>query len=556
MKMPRLLAGRQRLVLARLLANGVAQALCAIGLATLIRTVVDHVLLGAAAPDVSLLAGEIGGGFACVAILAVLRRRERIDREMLAQTHAHRLRRALYARLNATPVADLVGMRRGGVLLRFLGDLTAITQWVSMGLARLGVASLTIVITLAVLAFKSPLLVLTVGVVLVAGTAATFAMGRWMDGTVDRARNRRAIVANNITEQLSALPVVRAFGQGTREEKRLLKQSRGLRGALIDRSRAIGSINAVADATGTVATLSALLVGILAVAGGQATPGSVIALTTLTGMLATPSRDLGKVYEYWRRARASQRKIASFLAGVSSQRDENAPALAAGQGKLELRGLGIPGVIADLDVVAEPGSHVALTGAAGTGKSLLIRIAAGLAAPTSGHVLLDEQDIASCNVESLRAAIGVVSSDLPLLRGTLASNLRYAWPDAPDREVDRILPISGVDALVRQLPAGLDTPITEGGRNLSVGQRQRVTLARALLRHPRLLLVDDSDAASDAEFRGLLLRLLADFRGTIIMVTQDPVLLAAVDTHWQLLDGRLEVTRQPRRDRDRKIVSI
>ncbi len=556
MKMPRLLAGRQRLVLARLLANGVAQALCAIGLATLIRTVVDHVLLGAAAPDVSLLAGEIGGGFACVAILAVLRRRERIDREMLAQTHAHRLRRALYARLNATPVADLVGMRRGGVLLRFLGDLTAITQWVSMGLARLGVASLTIVITLAVLAFKSPLLVLTVGVVLVAGTAATFAMGRWMDGTVDRARNRRAIVANNITEQLSALPVVRAFGQGTREEKRLLKQSRGLRGALIDRSRAIGSINAVADATGTVATLSALLVGILAVAGGQATPGSVIALTTLTGMLATPSRDLGKVYEYWRRARASQRKIASFLAGVSSQRDENAPALAAGQGKLELRGLGIPGVIADLDVVAEPGSHVALTGAAGTGKSLLIRIAAGLAAPTSGHVLLDEQDIASCNVESLRAAIGVVSSDLPLLRGTLASNLRYAWPDAPDREVDRILPISGVDALVRQLPAGLDTPITEGGRNLSVGQRQRVTLARALLRHPRLLLVDDSDAASDAEFRGLLLRLLADFRGTIIMVTQDPVLLTAVDTHWQLLDGRLEVTRQPRRDRDRKIVSI
>lgn len=554
--MPRLLAGRQRLVLARLLANGIAQALCAIGLAWLIRTVVDHVLLGDASPDFSRLAGEIGGGFACVAILAVLRRRERIDREMLAQTHAHRLRRALYARLNATPVAELVGMRRGGVLLRFLGDLSAITQWVSMGLARLGVASLTIVITLAVLAVSSPLMVLTVGVVLVAGTAATFAMGRWMDDTVDRARNRRAVVANNITEKLSALSVVQAFGQGTSEEKRLLKQSRGLRRALIDRSRAIGSINAVADATGTVATLSALLVGILAVAGGQATPGSVIAMTTLTGMLASPSRDLGKVYEYWRRARASQRKIESFLAGVAPRKDENAPALAAGRGKLELVGVDVPGVVTDLSLVVEPGSHVALTGAAGTGKSRLIQIAAGLAAPTAGRVLLDGQDIATCNSESLRAAIGVVSADLPLLRGSLGSNLRYAWPDAPESALERILPMSGVDTLLCQLPTGFDTPIAEGGRNLSVGQRQRVTLARALLRQPRLLLLDDSDTASDGEFRGLLLRLLAEFPGTIIIVTQDPGLLAAVDMRWQLQDGRLEVVRPVRRDGDRKIVSL
>ncbi|MEQ1800767.1 MAG: ABC transporter ATP-binding protein [Gammaproteobacteria bacterium] len=556
MRLPRLLAGRQRLVLARLLANGVAQAACAIGLAWLIRTVVDHVLLGGARPELSRMVTEITGGFAVVSVLALLRRRERIDREILAQTHAHRLRRALYACLNATPAEELAGMRRGGILLRFLGDLTAITQWVGMGLARLGVASLTIVATLAVLAASSPLMVLAVSVVLVLGTGATFAMGRWMDGTVDRARNRRAIVANNITEKLSALLVVRAFGQAAREEKRLLKQSRSLRGALIDRSRAIGSINAIAEATGTLATLSALLVGILAVAGGQATPGDVVAMTTLTGMLAMPSRDLGKVYEYWRRAQASQRKLEGFLSGVRARNESNSPALGPGPGRLEFDSVGFPGVLADLTVAVEPGSRIAVSGAAGSGKSLLMQIAAGLTVPREGRVLLDGQDVATCTSDSLRAAVGVVSADLPLLRGTLDSNLRYAWPEAPASALERILPLSGVDTLVQQLPGGLDSRVAEGGRNLSAGQRQRVALARALLRQPRLLLLDDIDTASDADYRGLLRRLLADFPGTLILVTQDPVLLAAVDTQWRLQDGRLEVSQSWRRDGDRKIVSL
>lgn len=554
--MPRLLAGRQRLVLARLIINGTGQALCAIGLAWLIRTVVDQVLVGGAHPVLGRLLAEVGGGVAIVSVLALLRRRERIDREILAQTHAHRLRRALYARLDATAVADLVGMRRGGILLRFLGDLSAITQWVGMGLARLGVASLTIVITLGVLATSSPMMVLAVSVVLLAGTAATFAMGRWMDGTVDRARQRRAIVANNITEKLSALLVVRAFGQGNREEKRLLKQSRGLRSALIDRARAIGSINAVAEATGTLATLSALLVGILAVSRGQATPGDVIATATLTGMLAMPSRDLGKVYEYWRRARVSERKLAGFLSGVRPRNDEGAPALGIGPGRLELAGIGFPGVLAGVTATVEAGGRVAVSGAAGSGKSLLIQIAAGLTSPQEGQVLLDGQDVATCNSASVRAAIGVVSADLPLLRGTVESNLRYAWPDAPWTAIEQVLPASGLDSLIQQLPGGLEAPVAEGGRNLSAGQRQRISLARAVLRQPRLLLLDDIDTASDAGYRELLQRLLADFAGTVILVTQDPALLAAVDSRWHLKDGHLEVTRSWHRDSDRNVVSL
>lgn len=554
--MPRLLAGRQRLVLGRLLLNGVGQAACALGLGWLIRSVVDQVLAAGATAGAPHLLAETAGAFAIVAVLALLRRRERIDREILAQTHAHRLRRALHARLNATPAAELTGMRRGGVLLRFLGDLSAITQWVGLGLARLGVAALTVVVTLAALAFVSPTTVLAVGGVLLGGAAATFAMGRWMDDTVDRARRRRTVVANNITEKLSSLLVVRAFGQVGREEKRLLRQSRGLRNALIDRSRAIGAINAVAEATGTLATVTALVVGILAVSRGEATPGGVVAMITLTGLLAMPSRDLGKVYEYWRRARLSERKLAAFLAGVRLRDDDQAPALAAGPGRLELAGVGFPGVFTDVTVTAEPGSRVAITGPAGSGKSLLVQVASGLVAPGAGRVLLDGQDLAACKGASVRAAIGVVSADLPLLRGTLGTNLRYAWPDAPASAVGSALRQSGLAGLLPRFPAGLESPVAEGGRNLSAGQRRRVALARALLRRPRLLLLDDGDGPADAEYREILRSLLADYPGTILLVTGDAGLAAAADARWHLSGGQLAVAPSRSRTDDRKVVPL
>ena len=554
--MPRLLAGRQRLVLARLLANGVGQAACALGLGWLIRSVVDQVLAAGATATTPDLLAETGGAFLTVAVLALLRRRERIDREILAQTHAHRLRRALHARLNATPAGELTGMRRGGVLLRFLGDLSAITQWVGLGLARLGVAALTVVVTLAALAFVSPATVLAVGAVLVGGAAATFAMGRWMDSTVDRARHRRTVVANNITEKLSSLLVVRAFGQVTREEKRLLRQSRGLRNALIDRARAIGAINAVAEATGTLATLTALVVGILAVSRGEATPGGVVAMITLTGLLAMPSRDLGKVYEYWRRARLSERKLAAFLAGVRVRSDEAAPSLAAGPGRLELAGVGVPGVFTAVTATAEPGARIAITGAAGSGKSLLVQLAAGLVVPGEGRVLLDGQDLAASRAASVRAAIGVASADLPLLRGTLGTNLRYAWPDAPASAIGSALRHSGLAELLSQFPAGLEAPVAEGGRNLSAGQRRRVALARALVRRPRLLLLDDGDAPADASYRETIRILFADYPGTILLVTGDPALVAAADSRWHLEGGRLAVASPAARTADRKVVPL
>jgi ABC-type multidrug transport system fused ATPase/permease subunit len=261
---------------------------------------------------------------------------------------------------------------------------------------------------------------------------------------------------------------------------------------------------------------------------------------TIVGLLVPALRDLGRVYEYWHDAQVSSKKIRQFIKTPTLVNEmADAPDLTPGQGRLQFVDVSLSGAVNGVRAIAEPDAVVALLGPNGAGKSTLLSLAARLIDPDDGKIVLDDQDLAKHSLTSVRRAIGMVSSDLPLLRGTIDKNLRYRWPDAPVEEIERVKALCEIDKVLAELPAGEQTRVREGGSNLSLGQRQRIALGRALLGNPSILLLDEADAHLDHESIALLVRILAEYRGTVLLVTHNVDLLAAADFIWRMEDGQL-----------------
>lgn len=536
---PPIVKGRCAGLLVRLIANGIFQSAIMVGTAVLMKSVFDHFMGPARAPAADL--GLYAAGFAAAAlVLAALRMLERVDAERLGQEYTHEVRMGLFQHLGDLSPRLLQRRSRGGVLLRFVGDLTALKQWVSQGLARLMVAGVTTFGTVAALAFINVELALLVGAALTAGTVAVLALGGWLQKEVRDVRRRRARLAGNVNEKIAMLGVIQVHGQLQRERCRVERQSGRLMKAMINRAKAIGALRGVIELTTGMASAGAVLLGAVLVGAGRATPGTVVAAMSVVGLLVPALRDLGRVQEFWQGVLVAWEKIDDFLALPSEMKEiASAPRLAAGPGRLEFADVSVKGALYGFSAAAEAGQRVAIVGPNGAGKSTLLALAARLVAPDAGRVLLDGQDIGRLGVDSLRREVGVVSRDLPLLRGTVDRNLRYRWPEAPEEALAWVRALCGIDELLAELPEGGESRVTEDGANLSLGQRQRLALARALLGGPRLLLLDEIDANLDPRAGAVLQRILREYPSTLLMVSHRLDWVAMADCVWHVGKGTL-----------------
>lgn len=548
MILPRLSADGRGWTLAGLIINGLLQAAATIATALLIRAVFDGFITPAGAPaETGILwlgAGLIGAAVAA----ALLRLRERIDAERLGQDYVYQVRGLMFDQLARLVPRALQQRSRGGILLRFTGDLAAIRQWISLGIARLSVAGVVTVGTLALLALLNLRLALLVGVALVCGAGIAFLLGRPLEAKVREARKRQGYLAGNINEKVASIAVVQVHNQGDRERRRLDRQSRRLRSALLGRARWAGSVRAVSEATARLATSAALLLGAAEVARGAATPGTVVAAMTVVGLLVPPIRDLGRAFEYWKKARVSRSQLEGFFAiPYLVKEKKGAVRLRRGKGRLTFDRVSLSPAVRRISATAEPGSTIAIVGANGAGKSTLLWLAARLLDPDKGRILLDDQPLSGVRLASLRRAIGIVGPGLPLLRGTVASNLRYRDPRASAAEVARVTRLCGVDEVLAELPDGAETRLADEGSNLSVGQRHRIALARGMLGEPRLLLLDEPDANLDPRSLAAFREVLRNYPHTVLMVTHDIDSLLCADEVWCLEQGRLVESGKPRR---------
>jgi ABC-type bacteriocin/lantibiotic exporter with double-glycine peptidase domain len=291
--------------------------------------------------------------------------------------------------------------------------------------------------------------------------------------------------------------------------------------------------------------LGVLGLGLYEVAAGRATTGLVVAALSIEGVLASPMHEISRVLDYWQAARISKEKLEGFLALPGPERAKaQVRRRRRGQGTLRFDHVSVRDSLVDVDVEATAGRKIAIVGPNGSGKSSLLALAAGLIAPDRGRVRLDRRDLDRLRPRDLRRSVGMVGPDLPMLRGSLRMNLCYRPVKVTDEELERVCVLCGVDEILAGLPLGLDTRIREGGMELSLGQRQRLALARALVGTPDLLLLDEIGANLDEAARAALERVLAIYPGTLLIATHDERLAARADEVWHLDGGRLkEVTR-------------
>ena len=540
MRLPAIIKGHRLKLFVRLVANGMFQAVLAVGSVLLIRFAFDRLITAVHISPFPLMLWVASGLLMAAGCMAWLHIFERIDAERMGQDYVHRIRMMLFDHMSELTPRALQKRSRGAIVLRFVGDLNALKNWVSLGLVRVTVAGVTTMIAALALSFINWVLALGVAIFFSMGAVYALSLGKPLREAVKESRRWRSYLASNVNEKVASMAVVQAFGQSDRERRRIRRQSRNLQGAMIDRARKVGLLRAVTQGTIALASGAVLLLGAKEVAAGRATPGTVVAAITIVGLLAPLLRDLGRVYEYWQGARVSSKKIEEFLNTPALVTEvASAPDLKPGPGRLEFVEVGLSGSLRGLNAVAEPGTRVALVGPNGAGKSTLLWLACRLLDPDEGGILLDGQDLSKHTLSSVRRAISMASLDLPLIRGTVDKNLRYRWPDAPAEEIARVRALCEIDKMEAEMVQGDQTRLTEGGSNLSIGQRQRIVLARALLGNPSILLLDEADTHLDDEANRVLDKVVAEYQGTIIMATHRLERLAQADLIWRLENGAL-----------------
>ncbi len=318
-----------------------------------------------------------------------------------------------------------------------------------------------------------------------------------------------------LREQITGIRVVRAFAREPEETVRFAEANQSLTDTSLRSGRLMASMFPTVMFIINASSIAVLWVGANRIGAGEMQLGSLIAyLSYLVQILMAVVMATFMVSMIPRAAVAADR-IQEVLLTPSSVTAAEHPVMAVlERGTLEMRGVGFhyPGaehaVLSDISLRIEAGQTTAIVGSTGAGKSTLVNLVPRLFDATSGSVLVDGVDVRELDPDLLWSKVGYVPQKPYLFSGTVASNLRYGRPDATDDELWAALEVAQAGDFVRAMPAGLDSEISQGGTNVSGGQRQRLAIARALVVQPDVYIFDDSfsalDLATDARLRAAL----------------------------------------------------
>jgi ABC-type multidrug transport system fused ATPase/permease subunit len=435
------------------------------------------------------------------------------------------LRRDLFIHLTSLSLRYFSEQRAGWIIARLTSDVDALSDALSQGLPTLG-ANLVLLPTAIVAVF---IVDWRLGMIAFIVLPPALILTRWFQRASSVAqlevRERIATVTAHMAESISGMAIVQAFNRERAFQAEFDGYNMANRAANVRTQTLLSVFFPSIELLGLTSSAAVLLLGAHLYGAGEITIGTLITAMYLLQLVFQPLQELSDVYGQLQSAAAAMVKISSVLDAEPDIGDRpGASPMPPIEGHLQLDEVrfayGDNEVLHGVSVDVPAGGCLALVGQSGGGKSTLAKLIARFYDPSSGAVRVDDIDLRDVQLGSYRRQLGVVLQDPFLFSGTIADNIRFARPDATDEQVRETAAAVGVDRIAARLHGGLDHQVHEGGAGLSAGERQLISIARALLADPRILILDEAtsniDRPTEIQIERALDRLLRGRTSVII----------------------------------------
>ncbi|HEY4462424.1 MAG TPA: ABC transporter ATP-binding protein [Streptosporangiaceae bacterium] len=437
---------------------------------------------------------------------------------MVVQRLVFRLRGQVQAKLARLPLSYFDRQPRGEILSRVTNDIDNLAQSLQQTLSQLVISLLTIVGVLTIMFVISWLLALIALVTIPVSVWAVARIGKRAQPQFIRQWSTTGKLNGHIEEMYTGHSLVTVFGQRDEAMRTFTEQNEALYQASYRAQFISGTIQPVMMFAGNLNYVLVAVVGALRVATGALTLGGVQAFIQYSRQFSQPLTQVASMANLLQSGVASAERVFALLDADEQEPDPAEPARPAQvHGRVQFEHVSFRytpdrPLIDDLSLTVEPGQTVAIVGPTGAGKTTLVNLLMRFYEISSGRISIDGVDIASMSRDELRSLTGMVLQDAWLFGGTIADNIGFGSAAATHEQIAEAARATYVDRFVRTLPDGYDTVLDDEGANVSMGERQLITIARAFLARPAILILDEATSSVDTRTEVLIQRAMTSLR--------------------------------------------